>query len=118
MDLRERIAKAISSKEESYPLIAERYCVGVASVVRIARRVRQNETLQPRPRSGGVCKLTDKHHQWLNKQIEQQPFVSSYELSDAYNQRFPDNKVHRSTILRAIHQLGLSYKKNSICPAT
>ena len=44
--------------------------------------------------------------------------VKDPELAARFNKRFRGTKVHRSTILRAMHDLGFSFKKKSVRPAT
>lgn len=114
MDLAERIADAIRRAEESHPLIAERFSVSVTSVERISRRMREGRPLTRTEHSGGVQPLLqEQHHAYVRQQLETDPFVSSYELTARFNAQFSDLEVHRSTILRAMHAAGFSFKKKS-----
>ncbi|NVB39568.1 helix-turn-helix domain-containing protein [Pseudenhygromyxa sp. WMMC2535] len=114
VDLRARIAEAIEAGEESQPLIAERFSVSVTTVERISRKLRQGESLVPKSPPGRTPKLKERHLLWIRGEMEKDPYLGSYHLSARFNRRFPKNRVHRSTILRALHQLGLSFKKNSL----
>lgn len=114
MDMRERIANAIRSKRESQPCIAERFGVSISTVEGISRKINAGESLEPAPRPGRTRSLSEKHLSFLRRQIEAHPFISSYELTQRYNKCFRANRVHRSTILRAMHELGFSFKKNSV----
>ncbi|MCP4905903.1 MAG: hypothetical protein GY910_13075 [bacterium] len=116
MDLRERIAAAITAAEESHPLIAERFRVSVPTVERISRRLREGSGLKPRPKSGRPASLQEKHLAHIRRELERDPFMSSYELARRFKRFFPKHRVHRSTILRAMHDLGFSFKKNSVRP--
>lgn len=116
MDLRERIAAALSAGDETHPCIAERFNVSRTSVERIARKVREGRSLEPDSPPGPESKLKQKERDWLRTQIERDPYVSSYELTGLFNKSFRRNRVHRSTILRAMHELGFSFKKNSVLP--
>ena len=114
MDLAERIASAIVRAEESHPLIAERFAVSVSTVERISRRMREGAPLTRTDHSGGPRPLLgEEHHGYIAQQLEETPFVSSYELTKRFNAHFADLQVHRSTILRAMHAAGFSFKKKS-----
>jgi len=117
MDLRTRIAAAVRAAEESHTLIAERFCVSVTTVERISRKLREGQSLEPKKRPGRRRVLQDEHLAWIREQLENNPYMSSYELSARFNRRFRGNRVHRSTILRAMHELGYSFKKNSVLTA-
>lgn len=118
LDLRERIAAAIVAEEESHPLIAERLSVSVTTVERISRKLREGKSLEPRKPPGRRPVLEENHRARIRAEIERDPYISSYELTWRFNKRFAKNRVHRSTILRAMHQLGYSFKKNSVRSAT
>ena len=118
IDLRERIAAAIVTAEESHPLIGERFEVSVSTVERISTKVREGKDLAPRKHPGPAPVLAEKHLVQVRVEIERDPYISSYELTNRFNRRFPKNQVHRSTILRAMHQLKYSFKKNSVRSAT
>lgn len=69
------------------------------------------QDLHHRVASGARPKLQARHLKWLRQHLEKYAASSSYEVTGAYNKRFPKTKVHRSTILRAMHRLGFSVKK-------
>ena len=54
----------------------------------------------------------------IEKRMREASRARSYELAARFNKRFRATKVHRSTILRAMHDLGFSFKKKSIRPST
>lgn len=113
IDLRERIAAAVVAGEESHPLIAERFDVSVTTVERISRKLREGKSLEPGKSTGRGSALKERHLVWIRTEVERDPYISTYEVAGRFNKRFPKNRVHRSTILRAMHQLGYSFKKNS-----
>ncbi len=117
LDLRERVADAVLRAEESYPLIAERFCVSVGTVKRIAVKARAGESLEASSPPGRERKLGSVHLARIRAEIERDPYITSYELAARFNKYFPKNRVHRSTILRAMHELGFSFKKNTVRPA-
>ena len=114
IDLRERIADAYLAGEMSNAAIAERYRVSVTTVERLGRRVREGISLEPGKSPGRPRVLLDKHLAWLGREIKRDPYVSSYELRTRFHKRCPRIRVHRSTILRAMHELGFTFKKNSV----
>lgn len=114
MDLRKRIAKEIKRGSKSFPLIAEQFGVSRNSVIRIAGKIKRGESLEPRKAPKRATKLQKEHNDWLVEQLRDDPYQSTYTLAASYCRAFPTNKVHRSTILRALKQQKLSYKKNTI----
>lgn len=111
LELRVRIVNAYTELGLSKPEIAELFDVDRTTVSRYVRKHASGESLEPRTSPGARAKLGPKEVGWLKKQIEKNPFVTSYELAGSYNRRFKKNLVHRSTILRAMHQLGFTHKK-------
>lgn len=111
LDLRERIADAIRSEDQTHPEIAARFAVSITTVERISRKLREGRSLEPGRSTGRPPVLREEHKAFIREQLEQDPFVSSYELATRFNRRFPKNRVHRSTILRAMHGAGFSFKK-------
>lgn len=93
-------------------MIAKRFSVSVTSVERISRRMREGRHLTRTEHSGGPRPLLkEQHHAYIREQLKNDPFVSSYELAKRFNNHFADLQVHRSTILRAMHAAGFSFKK-------
>lgn len=60
---------------------------------------------------GPHSELKQKERDWLRAQIESDPYVNFYELTRLFKKSFPKNRVHRSRILRAMRDLGFSFKK-------
>ena len=109
--LRERVVAALEMGERTYEQIAENFGIGRASVVRWGRLKRETGRVEPRPRGGGnfsqVCLDT------LRDLVEQEPDRTSFELTASYNRRVSrSERVHRSSIQRALTRLGYVYKKN------
>jgi len=91
--------------------IAAIFQVGLRSVKRYVAKAAKGISLHPRSAPGAKPKLADQDLAWLKRQVEENPYVTSYELCGLYNRAHPRNRVHRSTILRAMHKLGLTHKK-------
>ncbi len=114
LDLRERIVTASLAGEGSHPEIAERFGVSVTTVERLVRRVREARGLEPDKPPGRRPLLEEQHFAWLRSELERDPFISSYDLTARFRRRFRRVQLHRSTILRAMHDLGFTFKKNSV----
>lgn len=111
IELRTRIVRAHVDQGLSMQEIAELFGVGRTTVRRYLAKNARGESLEPRVAPGARPKLGTKEFAWLKKSIEKNPYVTSYELATLYNRRFRKNQVHRSTVLRAMHQLGFTHKK-------
>lgn len=111
LDLRKRIAAAVLAAEETQPRIAERFCVSLSTVERISRKLNAGEGLEPQKHPGRQPLLDERHLERIRAELERDPYITSYELARRFNRVFSKNKVHRSTILRAMHRLGFSFKK-------
>jgi transposase len=111
VDLRKRIAAALGQAKESHPLIAERFGVSVSTVEIISRKIREGRSLEPAPRPGRTRLFGAEHLRYLSKVLRENPYITSHELAALYNQKFKSNQVHRSTVLRTMHELGFSFKK-------
>lgn len=114
LDLRRRIAEAIEKNEENGVAIAARFAVSSATVCRIRARLENEESLEARMAPGREFKVTDKHRDWIRRELQRDPFLTSHELTERFNRRYRKTQVHRSTILRAMHMIGFSFKKKSL----
>lgn len=111
VELRQRIVQAHAHREMTAFEIAAVFQVGLTSVKRFVAKAARGISLQPRSPPGAKPKLSDEELAWLNRQVDTNPYLTSYELCGLYNRAHPRNRVHRSTILRAMHKLGLTHKK-------
>lgn len=111
IELRERIVRAHAELGLRPAEIAETFAVSDASVRRLIEKVENGESLEPGVGSGRPAKLGEDELDWLRGELEADPYLTSYELSARYNRAFRSNQVHRSTILRAMHALGYTFKK-------
>lgn len=111
-DLKERIVRSVMDEGYTQAETARRLMVTEATVSRTMRALRERGTVEPVQFTPGPApKLEDEHIEWLKARVEEEPFLSTYELTPMFNEAFPEISVHRSTILRALHRLGLSVKK-------
>lgn len=110
IELRERIVRAYFEHDLTKAEVAELFNVGEATVTRLLARNRRG-SLEPDRAPGGRPKLGPMHDEWLRTELEADPYLSSYELAERFNRRFSAERVHRSSILRAMHRLGFTHKK-------
>lgn len=106
-----RIVGAYETQGLNPAEIAEIFQVCDKTVRRLIAKSAKRESLAPGFAPGPAPKLGDKELGWLRRQLESNPYLTSYELAAGYNKRFLANRVHRSTILRAMHSLGFTHKK-------
>lgn len=111
IELRERIVAAHVDQGLAILEIADLFAVSHNSVRRYVAAAAKGESLAPKSPPGLEPKLGKKELDWLLVDIKANPFSTSYELTARYNRHFRSNQVHRSTILRAMHQLGFTHKK-------
>ena len=111
IELRQRIVQAHARREMTAFEIAGVFQVGLTSVKRYVAKAAKGISLHPGSAPGAKPKLTDEHLAWLKRQVQANPYLTSHELCGLYNRAHPRNRVHRSTILRAMHKLGLTHKK-------
>jgi len=112
-DLKERIVRSVVDEGYTQADTARRLMVTEATVSRTMRAFRERGTVEPvEYKRGPAPKLDEKHLEWLRATVEESPFLSTYELTPLFREAFPEIPLHRSTILRALHRLGLSSKKS------
>ena len=111
IELRERIVRAHEEQGIAVDEIADLFGVSSTSIRRYLTKSAEGSSLAPRVPPGAKPKLSDSEYEWLRGQLQANPYLTSYELCERFNKRFDSNTVHRSTILRAMHKLGFTYKK-------
>lgn len=117
LDLKERIIHSVNVDELSQAETARRFAVSESTVSRLVQAYRERgsvATLEFVP--GRKSRFEDVHLDWLRSRVKESPFMSTYELTPLFNEAFPEVAVHRSSILRTLHNLGLSVKKRPQSP--
>src|SRR6188472_1200956 len=110
--LRERAVRAYEDTTETYVEVAERFHLGVNTVVRWVQRARETGDVAPRAKGGGWRSPVD----WalVERLVKAQPDRTLEELTRAYNREAPAAaRVHRSSIIRALRTRGYVFKKNA-----
>lgn len=116
-DLRERIVRSVLEDDLSRAETARRLSVAKSTVTRVLRVWEERGSVETLEHvAGRKRKLDEMHLNWLRERVQQSPFASTYELTGLFNEAFPELAVHRSTILRSLHDLRMSRKKRLRSP--
>jgi transposase len=111
IELRERAVNAYEAGEGSHTAVAERFALNPWTLLRWIVRGRERGTVAPLARGGGRVSPVDVTA--LQAIVQDRPDATTGELTQAYNQRVDrPARVHRSSILRALHRCGYVFKKN------
>lgn len=114
-ELRERAVRAYESGEGSYDEISERFSIAPRTLQRWTTRKRETGDVQPQIKGGGNPSPVDIAV--LERVMALHPDAVTSELTVAYNKIVGRMKrVHRSSILRALHRRGYVFKKNDQGP--
>ena len=111
IELRERAVRAYEQGEASHTAVAERFSLNPWTLLRWIVRHRETGSVAPLAKRGGRASPVDV--EVLEQIIRDTPDVTTEELTWAYNQQVERaRRVHRSSILRALHRRGYVFKKN------
>jgi transposase len=112
VELRERVVQAYESGEGSYPVVAEMFSVGEATVKRWVEQYRDVGHLRPCKRGGGTP--SDVSVKELEKILDRHPDANVGEITAAYNRgRRGKARRHASSIRRALLRGGYVVKKSA-----
>jgi transposase len=110
-ELRERAVQAYEDGDESCTTVAERLSLNAWTLLRWVVRRRETGSVAPLPRRGGRVSPVDIA--LLETVVRETRDATTEELTRVYNARVaPAGRVHRSSILRALHREGYVFKKN------
>ena len=108
--LRERVIHAYESGEGSQRELAVRFSLSRSTIQNWLNRKHQTGSLEPSERGGGNHSPVDM--EILDQVVAERPDSTSRELAVAYNKKVKRRlRVHRSSILRALHRAGYVFKK-------
>lgn len=110
IELRLKIVAAHTEQGIAPAQVARIFGVSYRTVKRYLAKASEGHSLEPGIGTGRPRLLADYDLAWIRQFMEDAPFSSSHEVAHAYN-RAHGTKIHRSTFLRALHDLGLSFKK-------
>jgi transposase len=111
LELRERAVRAYEVGEDSHTAVAARFSLNPWTLLRWIVRRRETGSVAPLAKSGGRASPVDVD--LLERLVHETPDATTEELTRVYNGRVDrPRRVHRSSILRALHRSGYVFKKN------
>lgn len=111
VDLRERVIQVRQRGGWTLEETADFFSIGVATVNRWFRRLRETGGVSPRMAGRGPApKLQAKDFELIGELVKQKPDRTGAELVKLFQQQ-QGISVSRTTINRALRKLGLSFKK-------
>jgi transposase len=111
LELRVRVVEAYESGEETFPTVAERFKVGIATAKRWVALSRKRGSVEPLPAAGGTPSEISSFELLLL--ISQLGDANAGELTAEFNRRRRGRRrVHVSSMKRALHRHGYVVKKN------
>jgi transposase len=109
--LRERAVRAYQAGQGSYDVIGARFAIAPRTLQDWVARFRATGSVAPIPKGGGNPSPIDV--KVLEGVLRERPDAVVDEIRTAYNDRVRRQaRLHRSSILRALHRLGYVFKKN------
>jgi transposase len=112
IELRTRVVTAYEHDEGSYAMLAAQFAVGTATVKRWVRQHRREGHVHPKAKAGGTP--SPVHGRDLDTLIIVLADPTAGELAAAYNRtRRGRQRVHVSSIKRALHRQDYVVKKNA-----
>jgi transposase len=111
MELRDRAVRAYETGKSGYAEVAEEFGIDRATLIRWVHRRRRTGSAAPFRRGGGWTSPVDVD--LLERLIRERPDMTTDELTRAYNREAArPRRVHRSSVLRALHRRDFVFKKN------
>jgi putative transposase len=109
MDLRERVVRAVEDEGLSRHQAAARFGVGVSTVIRLVRRLRETGSLAP-SRMGGrrPKKISGEHADWLRRRCAERDFTLRGLVGELGERGLA---VDYRSVWEFVHAERLSYKK-------
>lgn len=115
IELRERAVRAYEAGDGSYAAVAERFAVNLWTLLRWVLRWRETGAVAPFAKRGGW--QSPVNLEVLHAIVRETPDATTGELTRAYNRRVNrPQRVHRSSVLRALRRTGYVFKKNARGP--
>jgi transposase len=112
IELRERAVRRYETSDAGYTTVAQQFGVDRATLIRWVQRSRRTGTAAAHPKRGGWTSPVDVD--LLERLIGARPDMTTEELTRAYNREAARwQRVHRSSVLRALHRRDFVFKKNA-----
>lgn len=109
---RERVVRAYESGEGSYSTIAERFALGEATVKRWVWRKRKQGDVEAMPKAGGTPSTISEEQ--VTNALGKLGDPTAGEVTAELNRgRREQDRVHVSSVKRALHRFGYVVKKSA-----
>ncbi len=115
-DLRRRIIEAIQDNEETQPLIAERFSVGLSFVEKLWHRFRETGSYEALPHSGGRERLLKNDEALIRRKVAGQPDITLLELAEYVSGKTGQKAVSEVVMWSQLEKLNLPRKKSRFMP--
>jgi transposase len=115
VDLRQRIVEAYEQNEGSQRELAQRFKVSLTFVQSLLKRFHAEETIEPKPHTGGFLPKLANHLNLIKQLVEQDNDATLEELCSQLEQK-TGLRVSISTMCRALQLLNLTRKKKHFMP--
>ncbi len=113
-DLRQKIVDAVR-RGMPKAQAARTFGVGISTVKRYSTKAQRGEPLEPGKAPGKRPKMDERGRKLLEEDLKERPFVTLRERCD-YVEAISGVSVSRSTMCRAIDQIGSTRKKGDEAP--
>ncbi len=112
LDLRKRAVAAVEREGMSRNAAAHRFGVAVSTVIKWVQRLREKGHVKPGQMGGHKPRaISGEHLEWLIARCRARDFTLRGLVNELASER--GLKVDYRSVWRAVHDEGLSYKKNS-----
>jgi|SRR3712207_513614 transposase len=115
IDLRRRIVSSVEEGGMSKAQAARTFSVSLSSVKRYVNKAKKGESLAPKKRPGSAPKLDQKARKLLEDDLQERSYLTLQERCD-YIEAITGLSVSRSTMCRAVAQIGSTRKKGDELP--
>ena len=110
LDLRQRVVDTLQ-QGQTRRQVAERFCISLSSVGRLARQLREQGHLQPKPLPGRTRAVRPSEHETLHALVAADKNAPLASLSAAFEQE-TGRRVSISAMQRNLRWLENSHKKS------
>jgi transposase len=115
-DLRRRIIEAIQDNEETQPLIAERFSVGLSFVEKLWHRFRETGSYEALPHSGGRERLLKNDEALIRRKVAAQADITLFELAEYVAEKTNRKAVSEVVMWSQLERMKLPRKKSRSMP--
>lgn len=115
LDLRQRIADALASGTSSQAAIAQRFCVSVPTVERLARKLRHGEDLTPKISTGRKPLIPPEQWPAFEDLARSKNDWTLATLAKAWQDK-TGVPLSESSALRMLAKIGFTFKKSAASP--